>query len=145
MVRNFWFSWQNNLQGDGSLLIVRQSAREGRSKRTKRCISPVFSFFERRLEESCYWRNMDGCFFWEQCITGQRSSRGRQLESFRAARLSLSWGRAGALLAPKTRPRVPSPIHRAPPAPQPTKKYQVLHQSNNRTTPLPPPSPTPKN
>ena len=34
-----------NLQGDGSLLIVRQSAREGRSKRTRRCIPDGFSFF----------------------------------------------------------------------------------------------------
>ena len=39
----------DDLQGDGSLLIERQSAREGRSKRTKCCILVVFFFF---LEET---------------------------------------------------------------------------------------------
>ena len=36
-----------NLQGEGSLLMVRQSAREGKSEKTKCCIlAGFFSFFE---------------------------------------------------------------------------------------------------
>ena len=130
-----------NLQGDGSLLIVRQSAREGRSKRTRRCIPAGFSsFFEtKRVAIGGIWLVVFGSSASQakdHLVTG--SLKVFEQPGLSESILGASWSATGAKHPPK------GPITHSWGATC-TTAHQVLHQSNTHPPPAPQHQPPPKN